>query len=139
MRSRGGILVDTSALLALASSRDQYHERAVRTFDKLQRAGTRLASHFLVLSELHGLFVRRLGPPQAGRLVTELLADPLFEWVDVTGDLVGRALTQWIERFPDQRFSLTDATSFEVMREKRLTSAFAFDDHFVTAGYSLVA
>lgn len=49
--------------------------------------------------------------------------------------LVRAALSGWLERFADQRFSLTDAVSFEVMRRQRLTAAFAFDADFRTAGF----
>jgi len=70
--------------------------------------------------------------------VTGLLHDAAFEWVDVGSDLVSRAMAGWIERFADQRFSLTDAVTFEVMRESRITHAFAFDQDFVTAGFVLL-
>jgi predicted nucleic acid-binding protein len=131
--------VDTGALLALASSRDQYHARASRTLDQLQKAGTRLIGHVLVLGELHGHMLRRLEPLDAQRIVVGLMRDPAFEWIDVNTDLVGRALSNWIERFRDQRFSLTNALTFEVMREERVTHAFAFDQDFITAGFSLLA
>jgi len=44
----------------------------------------------------------------------------------------------WLGRFSDQRFSLTDAVSFEVMRREQISRAFAFDQHFVTAGFELL-
>jgi predicted nucleic acid-binding protein len=133
------VAVDTGALLALASSRDQYHDRAQRTLARLQKSGTRFIGHLLVLGELHGHLLRRLEPQDARRIVTGLLKDPSFEWLDVGSDLLGRALTNWIERFTDQRFSLTDALTFEVMREARVSQAFAFDQDFVTAGFTLLA
>jgi predicted nucleic acid-binding protein len=40
-------------------------------------------------------------------------------------------------KFADQNFSLVDAVSFEIMRQERLTQAFAFDVHFEVAGYKL--
>jgi predicted nucleic acid-binding protein len=125
-------------LLALASSRDQYHERARATADRLQADGTRLTGHVLVLGELHGHLLRRIDGATARRVVTGLLHDAAFEWVDVGSDLVARAMAGWIERFSDQRFSLTDAVTFEVMRESRITHAFAFDQDFVTAGFILL-
>jgi predicted nucleic acid-binding protein len=47
-------------------------------------------------------------------------------------------MNRWMLRFADQRFSLTDAVTFELMRTERVTRAFAFDQDFVTAGYSLL-
>jgi predicted nucleic acid-binding protein len=129
---------DTGALLALASSRDQYHVRARKTLSRLQSANARFVGHALVLGELHGHLLRRLEPADARRIVVGLMQDPSFEWIDVSVDLVGRAFARWIERFPDQRFSLTDAVTFEMMRAERITHAFAFDQDFVTAGFSLL-
>ena len=92
----------------------------------------------LVLGELHGHLLHRRGPAQAHDLTDALLDDSAYEWVDTTVDLVRTAVASWIERFRDQAFSLTDAVSFEVMRREGLRAAFAYDDHFRTAGFELL-
>ena len=130
--------VDTGALLALASSRDQYHDRAVDIEGRFRRAGGRWVGTVLVLAELHGHLLRRVDPVTARRVVHALQADRAFEWHDATVDLVSRALEGWIGRFADQRFSLTDAVTFELMRREKLSRAFAFDADFVTAGFRLM-
>lgn len=132
------VAVDTGALLALASSRDQYHERARLTAERLKSDGTRLTGHALILGELHGHLLRRTDPATARRVVAALLNDAAFEWLDVGSDLIRRAMSAWIERFTDQRFSLTDAVTFELMRESSTSHAFAFDQDFVTAGFTLL-
>ncbi|MEP6780826.1 MAG: hypothetical protein ABJC26_13105 [Gemmatimonadaceae bacterium] len=38
----------------------------------------------------------------------------------------------------DERFSLTDAVTLELMRRERITRAFAFDQDFSTAGFALL-
>lgn len=133
----GRVAVDTGALLALASSRDQYHARSRATLARLQGTGTRFVGHVLVLGELHGHLLRRVGAREARRLVSGILRDPMFDWRGVDAALVQQAISAWIERFHDQRFSLTDAVTFELMRAERLTNAFAFDRDFETAGYEL--
>lgn len=134
--------IDTSALLALASSRDQYHRRAVSIEDRFRRGGGRWVATTLVLAELHGHLIRRVEPDAARRVLEALLSDPLFEWHDGTADgtaeLVRVAITRWIGGYADQRFSLTDAVTFELMRRERLTRAFAFDRDFSTAGFELL-
>ena len=130
--------VDTGALLALASTRDQYHDRAVDIEARFRLAGGRWVGTVLVLAELHGHLLRRVDPLTARRVVQSLQSDRAFEWHDVTADLVARALDVWIGRFTDQRFSLTDAVTFEVMRREKLARAFAFDSDFVTAGFRLM-
>jgi predicted nucleic acid-binding protein len=132
------VLADTSALLALASGRDQYHSRAVEVAHRFLASGGRLVSTSLVLRELHGHLLYRRGASEARAVLTALLDDPAYEWVDVPVALLREAVSAWLERFRDQRFSLTDAVSFEVMRRERLTTAFAYDQGFETVGYDLL-
>ena len=136
--SAGRAAIDTGALLALASSRDQYHERALSLESKFRRAGGRWVGSTLVIAELHGHLLRRANPILARRVVSALLRDPAFEWRDASADLIARAVAQWLDRFADQRFSLTDAVTFEIMRSERLTRAFAFDQDFEVAGFELL-
>lgn len=130
--------IDTSALLALASSRDQYHRRAVGIERAFRAAGGQWVGSTMVLAELHGHLIRRIEPQAARRVMDALLADPAFEWRDSTVDLTRRAINRWIAGYADQRFSLTDAVTFELMREERVTRAFAFDRDFATAGFELL-
>jgi predicted nucleic acid-binding protein len=132
-------LVDTGALLALANPRDQYHADALAISRGHLAGGGRLVGTILVLAELHGHLLHRRGPELARAVVTDLMADPAYEWVEVTADLVREALARWLARFRDQRFSLTDAVSFEVMRRGRIRSAFAFDSDFTRAGFELLS
>ncbi len=128
-------LADTSALLALAHRKDQYHARAVQTARQFLRAGGRFLSTPLVLAEVQGLLLFRRGPEVARQVVAAMLADPAYEWATVDAELVRAAASAWLDRFPDQRFSLCDAVSFEVMRQGRIRDAFAYDHHFDTAGF----
>lgn len=130
--------VDTGALLALASSRDQYHSKAVAIEERFRRAGGRWIGTTLVLSELHGHLLRRLDPGAARRVLAAVVADPAFDWRDASAELVRSAIDRWITRFADQRFSLTDAVTFELMAREKISRAFAFDADFVTAGFSLM-
>ena len=43
-----------------------------------------------------------------------------------------------LRQYSDQEFSYTDAVSFALMRRRRIREAFAFDHHFLTAGFILV-
>ena len=130
--------IDTGALLALASSRDPYHARAVATETRFRRGGGRWVGSTLVLAELHGHLIRRIAPDAARRTVAALLADPAFEWHGATPELLQGAIDQWLTRFSDQAFSLTDAVTFELMRRERMSVAFAYDKDFVTAGFELL-
>ena len=101
-------------------------------------SGGRWLGTALVLAEFHSHVLHRRGPAAARSVLSALLEDPLYQWRDVPVSLVRAAIAGWLDRFRDQRFSLTDAVSFELMRQERLTAAFAFDTDFVTAGFELL-
>jgi len=132
------VLADTSALLALANGRDQWHPRAVRIARAGAASGVRYTSTTLVLAEFHARVLYVRGPHEARRAVSVLLDDPVHEWREVSAEFARDAVARWMVRFADQRFSLADAVSFEVMRRERITTAFAFDQHFETAGFTLL-
>ncbi len=134
----GRAVVDTSALLALANPRDQYHNAAREAARRFVGSGGRWLGTPLVLGELHTHLLHRRGPAPARGVIAALLSDPAYAWIDVGPELVHEAVAHWLERYADQRFSLTDAVSFEVMRRERLKTAFAYDRDFETAGFELL-
>ncbi len=132
------VLVDTGALLALSHLRDQYHTRAVSLARAYHKSGGRYVGSTLVLSEFHTHLLYLRGPAVALAVLTKLLEDPAHLWLAVTPEIIHEAKTHWLARFQDQRFSLTDAVSFEIMTREKLTHAFAFDRHFEAAGFELL-
>ncbi len=130
--------IDTGALLALANPRDQYHSLAVATAREFVKRGGRWVGTILVLAELHGHLLRWRGPAVARQLIEAVRRDPAYDWREVDLDLLDAAMSEWLERFGDQRFSLTDAVTFALMRRERIKTAFAFDQDFRTAGFTLL-
>jgi predicted nucleic acid-binding protein len=125
-------------LLALAAPNDRYHQQARHIAGGFIAAGGRLFGTALVLAELHALVLHRANPAAARAGIGALIDDPAYQWFDVTIDLERAAADAWLTRYHDQRFSLADAVSFEVMRREGIRKAFAFDRDFVTAGYELL-
>lgn len=132
------VLVDTSALLALANERDQWHARAVRIARANAASGIRYLSTTLVLAEFHARVLYARGPADAHRATSALLHDPAHDWRAVDDAFASDATDRWIARYADHAFSLTDAASFELMRRERVKQAFAFDRHFEAAGFTLL-
>ena len=52
----------------------------------------------------------------------------------VTNDEESRAW-RWLRRHDERKYSFVDATSFEVMRARRLREVLAFDNDFTAAGF----
>lgn len=129
------VLVDTGAWLAVFHPRDQYHAPAAAELRRLRVARSRMVVTDLILAELHLHLLYGLGPGRAADALEVLKSDPLIEEVLVDRELQGAALADWIRRFEDQAFSLTDAVSFALMTARRMPAAFTFDRHFTVAGF----
>jgi uncharacterized protein len=63
-----------------------------------------------------------------------LLLSTSVRMIHVGQDLLARGLDILRAR-PDKRYSLTDCVSFVVMREREISTAFAFDRHFEQEGF----
>lgn len=127
------IFVDTSAVFALASDRDQRHLEARISFDTLLRTKRRLLTHSYVLSESMTLLHQRLGHRAASAFAAEVRNAFEVEWVaeSLHNDAVDAL------RSAPGGVSLVDQVSFLVMRERRIVEAFAFDTSFIAAGFRL--
>lgn len=132
------VFLDTSAWLAVLSTREARHDEVAACYVALVRSGARLVTTNLVLAEVHALFVRRRGPREALQLLDALRDDPSHELVVADEVLHLAAVDRWLRRFADQAFSLTDAVSFEVMRLREIPEALALDEHFAVAGFRLL-
>lgn len=53
-------------------------------------------------------------------------------------NLERNAVDRWLRRSRDQRLSLADVVSFEVMRLRRIRQVLALDEHFELAGFEPV-
>jgi predicted nucleic acid-binding protein len=132
------VLVDTGAWLAAFHRRDQYHFQAAAELRRLREARTQLIVTDLILAETHLHLLYALGPTRAVEYLETLKADPAIEEVHASSPLQTAAISQWMRRFSDQAFTLTDAISFAVMRDRGTDVAFTFDQHFRVAGFRIL-
>lgn len=129
--------IDTGALLALASPRDQHHAEAVAIARRHLATGGRWIGSVLVLAELHGHLLRWRDPRAAHTVIDRVRADPAYDWRAVDGALVEAATVNWLLRNADMKLSLPDAVTCELMRQERIDTVFTFDRDFVAMGYRL--
>jgi uncharacterized protein len=128
------VFVDTSALIALASSSDSLHLRARSVERSLRSAHAELFCTNYIVAEAHGLAVGRVGRNRA-LVLLRALDSASFTVVEATEEDEAAA-RQVIEKYSDKAFSLVDAISFVVMEEIGVTTAFSFDDHFRQYGFA---
>ncbi len=133
------LLLDTSAWFAAMSPREQHHRRADRYYrDSLAEGKLALVTTNLVVAEMHALITRGQGAAAGLGFLERLQEDARHEVVWVTRDLERQAIDRWLRPFVDHRFSLTDAASFEIMRQRGMRTAFTLDRHFAVAGFDVV-
>ena len=125
------VFADTSYYGALLSPKDVLHEPAV----EWARTGGRqvVLTEFILVELGNGLHLpadRKV----FSEFVGQLRADPDVTVIPASSGLFEAGLELYRER-PDKRWSLTDCTSFVVMREHGLTEALTADRHFEQAGF----
>ena len=120
------------------SPRERMHERASDAYRRAVTDGASLITTDLVVAEVHALLLRWRDQSAGARFLELVYQTGTHTIVHADDELIGDALAHWIRRFTDQRFTLCDAVSFEVMRRERLTTALALDRHFATAGYGIL-
>ena len=131
------IFVDTSAWLALADSHDKDHARTLE-FSRLIAKGEfgRQVTTNYVLTETVTMLGRRLGVEKAvaiGEGIERSEEVSLF-WIE---SVHHREAMTLIAAHPDKRWSVTDCTSFVVMRALEIDSAFTLDRDFAQAGFTV--
>ncbi len=133
MRHR--IFLDTSAIYALADSRDGNHSFVTRLF-KNHRIGYLL--HELILMEAFSLITKRTHKSAALRTIEGLRRSSRVEIAHTTPDLL-EAGWQRCLRYADKDWDWIDCVSFELMERRGMREALSLDRHFEQAGFSLLA
>jgi predicted nucleic acid-binding protein len=130
------IFVDTSAWLALADSRDRDHSRSTEFHKRILRAefGKQVTTN-CVLTETLTIIRRRIGLAQAVTLANAVRAGKevgLF-WVESVHH--DQAIDLMADH-ADKDWSVTDCTSFVIMRSLGIQDAFTLDRDFTQAGFT---
>jgi len=133
-----GAFLDTSGWFAALSPKEARHKPALAAYRGLIERKTALVTTNLVVAEMQILISRFRGAAEGVRFLDSLYQDPSHEVVVVDRDTERMAIDRWLRRFTDQRLSLADAASFEVMKSRRLRQALALDAHFELAGFELL-
>jgi predicted nucleic acid-binding protein len=122
---------DTSFWFGLQERRDGRH---VKARELASRGVGRVVTTNHVVGETWTLLRRRSGHAAAVGFVDRLLALPDTEVVHVDEATEAEAW-RWLRARPEREYSFVDATSFAVMRRRRIREALAFDGDFNAAGF----
>lgn len=130
------VFIDTGAFYAREISADQHHRGALPGWQMLAESDCPLYSSELVLVECATLLARRSSYAHAASWVDDALSEPSIRWLAATRPEIAKA-GALMNKFADQGVSFTDCVSFVLMKRENLRQAFAYDRHFVHAGFSL--
>jgi len=123
--------VDTSFWVALLSGRDRNHTTA-RTLAQAGLGPLLTSNH--VVGETWTFVRRRHGHDTAVAAIRALRDVPTLTVVHVEPALEDDAW-RWLGRHDEREYSFVDATSFALMRSRRMREALAFDGDFSAAGF----
>jgi len=129
------VFVDTGYLLALELTNDQHHQAATRHWQGVVTALPRLVTTSYVFDEVVTFFNSRGQHTKAIQVGNNLLLSPSVHLIHVDTALFYEGWA-YFQRHQDKDYSLTDCISFLVMQKLGIGTAFAFDQHFVQAGFT---
>ncbi len=122
---------DTSFWFGLQERRDGRHELAKAL---VARGVGKIITTNHVVGETWTLLRRRSGHAAAVGFIDRLMALPDADVVHVDDTLEADAW-RWLRSRSEREYSFVDATSFAVMRRRRIREALAFDGDFNAAGF----
>lgn len=126
---------DTSAFYSLLVRTETAHGPARSVFSRLLERDRPIWTTSFVLVETMALLQHRIGLSAARDFDEDILPVLNVHWVE---DELYRRGVERLWREDRRHVSLVDCVGFEFMKERGLTTAFAFDPHFTQAGFQLL-
>jgi len=125
------MLLNTSGLLCLHFSTEPLHTQACVAY---QRAAIRLTHNYVIAEYVALANARRFSHASVLTFVVDLLSNPDIEtvWVDQP---IHQAAVELLLLRQDKTYSLCDAVSFILMRDRGISEALTTDQHFEQEGF----
>jgi len=124
------IFADTSFWVALGNSKDDWHDAAKELW--AAKPSVVLTSNHVV-GETWTILNRRCGHRIAAS--SAAIRESAHVRVEhVTAELEEQSW-RWLLKHDEREYSFVDATSFALMRHKKILNAYAFDGDFTAAGF----
>ena len=123
------IFIDTSAFLAIENREDSYHDSALEFRDTCIKSRRMFVTSDYVLDESYTIIRLRAGHKIAVDFGEAIRSSRFMRIEHVTQEILEKA---WkiFRTYGDHEFSFTDCTSFALMEQLNINTAFAFDSHF---------
>jgi predicted nucleic acid-binding protein len=128
------VFADTGYWIALLNPDDDLHQKARQISVTL--ISTPIVTSEMVFTELLNAFSGKGKSyrQKAVRFIKHAFTNPEIEVVLQTDALFQNALELY-DKPPDQAWSHTDCTSFQIMQQQNILEVIAYDKHFEQAGF----
>ena len=116
--------------MALAAAKDRHHEDAKALWSAQDRP-------VLVTNHVAGetwTYLRAKAGHQVAMAVVAMFRSKQVQPIRIE-DRMEKEAWEWLARHDERIYSFVDATSFALMRQKRVREALAFDGDFAAAGF----
>lgn len=127
------VLIDSSALYALADSQNGNHQDAVNCLRLIARHRLPIWVTNFTIVETHRRVLQSLGSTKGLIFLANIYDGGLT--IERALDIDEQQARSYLERFDDQSIPYYDAISFAVMKRLGISKAFAFDWHFRLIGF----
>ena len=131
------LFIDASAWLAIVEPDDNHHLEAAKLLPRLLTNYRIAVTTNLVIAEAYILIRKRMGHAVAMQYLWETHDSPRLHRItsDEELELQAEAI---LRKYNDQDFSYADAVSFAVMKQRRITDVFTYDEHFRVMGFRMI-
>jgi predicted nucleic acid-binding protein len=138
------IFIDAGPFYALNTPHDQYHDQAQAVIQTISKQEFRLVTTDYVIDEALTMLItsRKAGYHFALNLLKFLSGKgknrPAVHTEFISQDRFHQSIEVFRRYNRDKTWSFTDCTSFAVMKELKIKTAFTFDDHFDQMGFKIL-
>jgi len=130
------IFVDTSYVLALFNTSDEFHLKAKELKYLTSHPNTIVTTEAILLEIGNALSKQNLRQ-KCSTFIKGLYETPNIKIVPLTTALIKKGL-EFFDKRHDKEWGLTDCISFVVMKDYDIKYALSADDHFTQAGFKAI-
>ena len=127
------VLVDTSALLALANHQDNYHPDALDCLNAIANQRLPLFVSTPTIYESQRRFLYDLGQTAARHFLIQIFDGSVN--ILRPGEQDEQEATRLLDRYGGLRLTFTDVANMALMTRFGIAAAFSFDWHYLTTGF----
>lgn len=131
------VFLDTSGLIALVNTDDQWHGKAEKAWTELTESANHLITSSLILIELADGLSRVHHRDLAIRMIDALQCSERVTVVQV-GERLENLGWQLFRDRTDKAWGMTDCVSIAIITDRGIRDVFTADHHFQQAGFSIL-